>query len=190
MLLGHQAGLPVIRDPLPEDGYCDGDLVVDLLATQAPVWEPGTAHGYHALSFGHLVGEVVRRIIGQSLGRFFRDELADPLGLDFWIGLPAEYEARVAPTISVERGPSDPVPEFIAAAMKDPTSIPGLLLFNSGRLLFRGPSTRTTGTRSVHRQPYRVSRLASLNQSAITVVASKIRTPNADSEWLDDYRRW
>ena len=62
-----------------------------------PVWEPGTAHGYHAVTYGWLVGEVVRRITGKSLGTFFADEVAGPLGLEFWIGLPDEQQDRVAP---------------------------------------------------------------------------------------------
>ena len=66
---------------------------------QAPVWEPGTAHGYHAVTYGYLVGEVVRRISGRALGTYFREEVAEPLGLDFWIGLPEEQEPRVAPLV-------------------------------------------------------------------------------------------
>ncbi len=62
-----------------------------------PLWEPGTAHGYHAVTYGWLVGEVVRRITGKSLGTFFADEVAGPLGLEFWIGLPDEQQGRVAP---------------------------------------------------------------------------------------------
>ena len=72
------------------------------LEAQAPYWEPGTAHGYHAITYGHLVGEVVRRIDGRSLGTFFHDEFAEPLGLEFWIGLPEEFDARVAPMICDE----------------------------------------------------------------------------------------
>ena len=60
-----------------------------------PQWEPGTQHGYHATTYGWLVGEVVRRITGKSVGTYFRDEIAEPLGLDFWIGLPESEEARV-----------------------------------------------------------------------------------------------
>ncbi len=139
VLLAHQAGLAAIREPLPEGGLCDWDLVVDVLAAQEPLWAPGTRQGYHALTFGHLVGELVRRISGRSLGTFFREEVAEPLGLDFWIGLPEEHEARVAPTIPVDPpGPQDPVPDFYVQAMSDPTSIPGLVLMNSGGLMMPG----------------------------------------------------
>jgi CubicO group peptidase (beta-lactamase class C family) len=73
------------------------DPVCVALAEQAPFWEPGTAHGYHALTYGWLVGEVVRRITGRSLGTYFAEEVAGPLGLEFWIGLPEQYEHRVSP---------------------------------------------------------------------------------------------
>ena len=73
--------------------------MIRALEEQAPVWEPGTAHGYHATTYGWLVGEVVRRITGKSLGTFFHDEIAVPLDLEFWIGLPDEQQARVAPLI-------------------------------------------------------------------------------------------
>jgi CubicO group peptidase (beta-lactamase class C family) len=139
MLLAHQAGLAAIRDPLPEPGLLDWNLVVDMLAAQEPLWTPGTQHGYHALTYGHVVGELVRRISGRSLGSFFRGEVADPLGLDFWIGMPAEHDARVAPTIPVDPpAVQDEVSEFFEKAMSDPASIPALIALNSGGLMFPG----------------------------------------------------
>jgi CubicO group peptidase (beta-lactamase class C family) len=139
MLLAHQAGLAAIRDPLPEPGLLDWDLTVEMLAAQEPLWPPGTRHGYHALTYGHVVGELVRRVTGRSLGTFFREEVAAPLGLDFWIGLPQEHHARVAPTIPVEPpAAGDDVTEFFAQAMNDPTSIPSLVAMNSSGLMFPG----------------------------------------------------
>ena len=139
MLLAHQAGLAAIRDPLPEPGLLDWNLVVDMLAAQEPLWTPGTQHGYHALTYGHVVGELVRRTTGRSLGSFFRGEVADPLGLDFWIGMPAEHDARVAPTIPVDPpAVQDEVSEFFEKAMSDPASIPALIALNSGGLMFPG----------------------------------------------------
>jgi len=96
-LLSHRAGLPALDTKLSFEQVCEVTPVVEALAAQPPLWEPGTVHGYHALTFGWLVGEVVRRVTGRSVGRFFADEVADPLGLEFWIGLPEEEEARVAP---------------------------------------------------------------------------------------------
>jgi CubicO group peptidase (beta-lactamase class C family) len=74
----------------------DWQTITAALAAQSPVWEPGTAHGYHALTYGWLVGEVVRRVDGRSIGQFFADEVASPLGIDFWIGLPDAEEQRVS----------------------------------------------------------------------------------------------
>jgi CubicO group peptidase (beta-lactamase class C family) len=96
-LLCHKGGLPFIDAPLGLDDILAWDPAVESLAAMTPVWEPGSAHGYHAVTYGWLVGEVVRRITGKSLGTFFADEVAAPLGLEFWIGLPDEQQARVAP---------------------------------------------------------------------------------------------
>ncbi|MBV9951880.1 MAG: beta-lactamase family protein [Acidimicrobiia bacterium] len=96
LLLTHQAGLAWVDEELSLDDVLAWDPIVAALARQKPLWEPGSAHGYHAVTYGNLVGEVVRRITGRSLGTYFRDEVAEPLGLDFWIGLPAELEPRVA----------------------------------------------------------------------------------------------
>ena len=96
-LLSHQAGLPAVDRRLSAEEVQEWDPVVAALAEQVPFWEPGTAHGYHALTYGWLVGEVVRRVSGRSLGTYFAEEVAGPLGLEFWIGLPEEHEHRVSP---------------------------------------------------------------------------------------------
>lgn len=103
-LLSHQAGLPAVRKPLPQDALYDWPVLCEALAAETPWWEPGTQHGYHALTYGHLVGEVFRRIEGRSVGAYFRDELARPLGLDFWIGLTASEHARCAEMIPAPAG--------------------------------------------------------------------------------------
>ncbi|MEU2024609.1 serine hydrolase domain-containing protein [Streptomyces sp. NPDC016469] len=113
-LLTHRAGLPAFAAGpagcgLP--GLLDRDARVDALAAMRPVWEPGTACLYHALTYGHLVGEVVRRVCGRSVGAFFAAEVAEPLGLDLWIGLPAREEHRFAPQYAVH---PDPTPEQVA----------------------------------------------------------------------------
>ena len=79
---------PTSTPPVTYDEALAWDPVIRALEAQAPVWEPGTAHGYHATTYGWLVGEVVRRITGKSLGTFFAEEIAGPLDLEFWIGLP------------------------------------------------------------------------------------------------------
>ena len=88
-LLSHRSGLHVLDTPLtPEDFYA-WDPVAEALAAKKPEWEPGTSHGYHAVTYCNLVGELVRRVSGKSLGTVFHDNVASPPGLDFWIGLPA-----------------------------------------------------------------------------------------------------
>lgn len=110
-LLSHRAGLAVIKGDLTLDEALAWDPVVDALAAQEPNWEPGTAHGYHLRSYGWLVGELVRRVDGRTIGRFLRDEIAEPMGLDLWIGLPAELEPRVATLVP----PTDGFRELIAS---------------------------------------------------------------------------
>ncbi len=101
-LLAHTAGLPAWREPMQEADLYDWEKATELLAAQAPWWEPGSAHGYHALTQGYLVGEVVRRVAGQSLGAFFASEIAGPLSADFHIGLPADHDPRVSLVIPPE----------------------------------------------------------------------------------------
>ena len=113
MLLNHQAGLPAIAPAMSDESMVDWEAMTGALGRQAPWWEPGTAHGYHAITQGFLVGEVVRRIAGRSLGRFFRDEIAAPLGLDFWIGLPESEEPRVAKLVPAPL-PTESTPFFDA----------------------------------------------------------------------------
>lgn len=98
-LLNHSAGVTGVRKELPAETLYDWDAMVSALAAEAPWWEPGTRHGYHAMTFGFLVGEVVRRVSGQSVGSFFRERVAEPLGADYHIGLPEALEARTADLI-------------------------------------------------------------------------------------------
>jgi CubicO group peptidase (beta-lactamase class C family) len=119
LLLSHRAGLPAIETPLPTEALYDWGTMTRALAAQSPWWEPGTRHGYHAFTFGWLVGEVVRRITGKSLGRYWRDEVAQPLGIDCHIGLPAEHDARVAEFIPIPPPPpgeTDPEEELLKNA--------------------------------------------------------------------------
>lgn len=95
--LSHMAGLSGMNTPVEGDALYDWDWMVGELADQAPWWEPGTASGYHALTQGHLIGEVVRRVTGQSIGAFFAQEIAGPLQADFHIGTPDSMAGRVSP---------------------------------------------------------------------------------------------
>ena len=104
-ILAHRAGLMGIE---AEAGVMPGDIfkwepTVNALAKMAPLWEPGTAFFYHFTTYGFLVGEVIRRVSGKTVGQFFAAEIAKPLGIDMWIGLPEEQEDRFAPFIPPER---------------------------------------------------------------------------------------
>jgi CubicO group peptidase (beta-lactamase class C family) len=104
-LLSHTSGLHVWDAPTTIDDLYDWPTVTARLAAQAPAWEPGTEAGYHAVTQGYLVGEVVRRVTGRSLGTFFAEEVAGPLGADFHIGLAAEHDHRVAPILAPPSSP-------------------------------------------------------------------------------------
>jgi CubicO group peptidase (beta-lactamase class C family) len=115
-LMGHTAGLPGWQEPLTAADLEDWEKCTSLLAAQAPWWEPGTASGYHALTQGYLVGEVIRRISGSTVGTFFAKEVATPLGADFHIGTGPEHDDRVALVIPpVEGLPPDLDPNGIPA---------------------------------------------------------------------------
>lgn len=101
-VFSHSTGLAGFEEPIPFTTLCDWDRCVEMLARQKPWWEPGTASGYHMLTQGFLIGELVRRISGQSLGSFFRTEVAEKLGADFWIGLPEVHRSRRASLSSDE----------------------------------------------------------------------------------------
>lgn len=112
-LLSHRAGLAAIEGDFTLDQALSWTPVVTALAAQAPLWEPGTRHGYHLRSYGWLLGELIRRVDGRTAGRFLADEIAGPLGLDFWIGLPESEEARVS-TIVPPEPPAPEVQEMLA----------------------------------------------------------------------------
>ena len=132
MMLDHSVGVPVIKAPVKPGGACDWDYMIGMLEAQEPFWKPGTRNGYHMLNFGWTVGELVRRVSNKSLGAFFRDELAQPLGIDFWIGTPETVEPRVAPIINYVAVPGEQPGEFILKVLKERESIQSLSLLNSG----------------------------------------------------------
>lgn len=109
-LMSHTSGVSGWDQPVQVSDIYDWDKSTGMLAAQAPWWEPGTASGYHAIDFGHLIGEVIRRVTGKKLGQFFADEVAGPLGADFFIGLPDSEFGRVSNVIPP---PPLPIPEGI-----------------------------------------------------------------------------
>ncbi|HUR08454.1 MAG TPA: serine hydrolase domain-containing protein [Nonomuraea sp.] len=132
-LLTHQAGLPTIDHPITPAQAMAWEPMVTALAAQRPSWEPGTEHGYHGFTYGWLVGEVVRRVTGRSLGTFLAEEIAAPLDLDLWIGLPKAEQHRVSRIIAdapdleaMARLDLDALPESVREVMRafaDPTSL-------------------------------------------------------------------
>ena len=134
LILSHRAGLPAIKRPLPSDALYDWKTMTSALAAQGPWWAPGSKHGYHALTFGYLVGELVRRITGKSLGVFLRDELAAPLELDCFIGFDAVEDYRVADIISPPPMPGEQQ-ENLAAIFKDPESVAAKAISNPSMIL-------------------------------------------------------
>jgi len=128
-LLNHKAGMAAVRTPLKHEELFSWEKTTSELARQEPWWTPGTKHGYHAITFGWLVGEVVRRISGKSLGAYFRDEIAKPLGADAQIGTGPEHDARIAEMIfAPPPGPGER--NIFAEMLKDPTSVGAMSIMN------------------------------------------------------------
>jgi CubicO group peptidase (beta-lactamase class C family) len=113
-VMSHSSGLSGWRAPLTTADLYDWEKATALLAAQEPWWKPGTASGYHAATQGYLIGEIVRRITGRTLGTVFRQEIAEPLGADFHIGLPAAEDHRVAELIA----PPAPIEGFDASEIQ------------------------------------------------------------------------
>ena len=157
-LLTHQAGLVAVQKPLPPGSFLDWDLMTSELAAQAPWWTPGTGHGYHTNTYGHLGGEVVRRVTGRSLGTYFREEVAEPLGEELLIGFGPEYDHRVADMIPY-RGEQDASRRPWLDA--DPATLEGIEL---GRYLaYRNPPPKEDGSTGVNTRAWRAAEYPSTN---------------------------
>ncbi|WNG38008.1 beta-lactamase family protein [Archangium violaceum] len=171
-LLSHQAGLPVVDAQLTFEEVCAWDPVIRALEAQKPLWTPGTEHLYHAMTYGNLVGEVVKRITGKSLGTFFAEELAGPLGLSAWIGLPEEIEPRVA---RVEQAPfpydspEELVTDFAALMGLDPTVAGPLVqtLWGPNSILIRaGTMNGVLNEETIKRRAFRAAEFPGGNMFA------------------------
>ncbi len=130
LLLCHRAGLPAVDKPLPPEAIFDWETMTRAIAEQQPCWEPGTKHGYHARTYGWLLGEVVRRVTGKSVGTYFREEIAGPLGLDFHIGLPGSEHGRVAFIKMVPPPPPDAYPNLMKIMQTQPESLTAKAFLN------------------------------------------------------------
>jgi CubicO group peptidase (beta-lactamase class C family) len=122
-ILSHQGGLAGLTAEHSYDDLCDWGRTIALLERQPPLWEPGTRHGYHPTMFGFLVGEVLRRVSGLSLGQYLRRHVCDPLGVDFWIGLPQSEFERCAEVSFISPELMAPSPEFTTLMQR--AAVPG-----------------------------------------------------------------
>lgn len=140
-MLAHRSGVPALRDPVKPGGFLDFEYIADRLAKEKPFWEPGTDHGYHMVTYGWTVGELVRRISGKSLRQFFKDEIATPYGVDFHIGLPNSEFDRVSKLKTFTPGSADIPSAFVKAMFADPTGIQALAFGNNGGWYFDTPES-------------------------------------------------
>jgi CubicO group peptidase (beta-lactamase class C family) len=144
MLLTHQAGLPAVSNPLPEGTNLDWDAMCAALAAQQPWWAPGTDHGYHTNTKGYLCGEVLRRVTGKPIGRYFRDTFGDPADIDWHWGIGPEFDARCAELLPPKPAPDAPAPAPVlpfaelkgdermkAAAHRNPATLSGSGIINT-----------------------------------------------------------
>lgn len=132
MMLGHTAPVPHLRQPIRPGGMADWEYMVARVAAEPAWWEPGTRQGYHGLTFAWTVGVMVRLAAGQPLGAFFRERVAEPLGLDFHIGLAESEEHRVAPMIGSDRSEADLSSRFVQAVVGRSGSLSQLFATNNG----------------------------------------------------------
>jgi len=131
-LLSHRAGVPAIRRDLPAEALLDWETMTRAIAETEPWWTPGSTHGYHAITFGHLIGELVRRVDGRTLGDFLRKEVTTPLRADFFIGVPAEQDARAAQVLpDLPPAPGDTT--LWDTLLADPSSVSGRTFLNPPR---------------------------------------------------------
>lgn len=121
--LSHTAGIPVIDAPLADGAMADWAAIARAIEAQEPEWAPGERAGYHGVTFGWLVGEVVRRVSGTTLGRFLQEEVCGPLGVEYWIGTPASEHARIAPLVMAPPRPDGEPPASSPLEQLDPSSL-------------------------------------------------------------------
>ena len=121
-VLGHCSGVVGARRLLPKEACYDWETMTTALAEAEPWWEPGTRHGYHVWTYGWIIGEIVRRVSGRAPGAFLREEIADPLGVDFFVGTPASEQGRIADIVPPSRNPlpEPDVTSMLAMAHNNP----------------------------------------------------------------------
>ena len=179
-LLTHQAGLPALAEPLPPDAWAQWDVMTQALAAQPPWWPPGSGHGYHVNTQGFLIGEVVRRITGRSIGTYLRESLAGPAGVDFHIGLGPEHDGRCAdflpPLPSPERD------EFERRLLTDPARLSGLTLMRVNA--YRNPGN-FSGMGIINTRAWRAAEVPSTNGHSNARAIARLYSALAGNGELD-----
>ena len=132
MILNHTAGLPAFATTVEQGGFFDWEYMIGLLENEEPFWIPGRKTGYHMMTTGWLIGELIKRVTGKSLGEFFNDEVSKPYNLEYWIGLPDSEVDRVAKVTPFKSSPSDKPSQFAEAFRSKPNSMQRLSLTNTG----------------------------------------------------------
>ena len=162
-LLGHRAGIPALRNRLPQGAMFDWAQMTAALATERPWWEPGTAHGYHVNTFGFLVGEVIRRATGLTVGQLIQRDIATALGADIYLGAPQHLHSRMADFEWPGGTPSEDVPEGMDEAQT--------MQFNT----YSNPSG-LSGAGVVNSEQWRLAEMPSTNMHASARGVSKLYT--------------
>ena len=162
-LLGHRAGLPAVRTRLPPNAMLNWKLLTESLATETPWWTPGQEHGYHVNTYGFLVGEVLRRTTGKTVGQLITEMIATPLNAEIYLGTPADLHSRIADY----EWPSDPFPEEEPAGLDEEQ----LLQFNT----YSNPSG-LSGAGVVNTAPWRIAEMPSTNVHASARAISTLYT--------------
>ncbi len=177
MLLNHQAGMAAVRRPLVLEDYFNWETITTALAEQEPWWTPGEKHGYHAMTFGWLVGEVIRRVDGRTVGQYFREEFAAPLGLDAHIGTGAEFDARISPVI-------EPLADF--------ATVPSAAFGESGSVgfaaIYNPPLFNPGGSAVAARRDWKAAEIPAANGHATARSLARIYGGAANGGELDGIR--
>jgi CubicO group peptidase (beta-lactamase class C family) len=182
-VLTHQIGLPAIAGALPAGSALQWDVMTEALAAQAPWWPPGERHGYHVNTQGFLLGEVIRRITGKTMGAYLRDEIAGPAGIDFFWGVDPELDARCADMV-----PPPPSPEGDALRQQlsvDPATLSGLPLMRMNA--YRNPP-EISGTGVINTRQWRAAEVPSTNGHGNARAVARLYAALAGDGTLDDVR--
>lgn len=174
-LLTHRAGVPAVREMLPDAALYDWERMCAALAAEKPWWEPGTQHGYHPVTFGWLIGEVIRRVSGMSVGDYLQQVFAKPLALDIFIGVPEAQHGRIA---RISRPAPDPsnleAMSFMQKVMMDPTGVTSRA--------FANPMSIATGTNTAD---WRSAEIPAANGHATARAVSRFYAALAGGGALD-----